>query len=238
MPFKCQGHPVGLWRWPLTYNLEKCYSLTSSFGVYNLERRLRYVHLLTRHCPCNKLPEPTSPKHEFRGKRLRQRCDVIDNVITMEKMALFGMCVHIWGQIESVFNISKFSKWLPFLACDKLFYRKWYRKLNIPDMPLAFPTFWAFDRCSSPNIDGDMSISKFDPLCDLVMSPMTSWIGIDINAVIVSWYLCTGSLMISLLINYSYYEKCYSIYKGIEGRIWGHPVTASMASSLKNNFFS
>ena len=48
----------------LTCNLEKCNSLRSSFGVYNLERQLRYWHLLTRHCPCNLLPEPTSPKHE------------------------------------------------------------------------------------------------------------------------------------------------------------------------------
>ena len=36
-PFKCQGRPVSLWCWTLTCNLEKCYSLTSSFGMYNLE---------------------------------------------------------------------------------------------------------------------------------------------------------------------------------------------------------
>ena len=52
----------------LTCNLEKCNSLRSSFGMYNLERQLRYWHLLTRHCPCNLLPEPTSPKHEYREK--------------------------------------------------------------------------------------------------------------------------------------------------------------------------
>ena len=28
----------------------------------------------------------------------------------------------------------------------------------------------------SSNIDGDISISKFDPLCDLVTSSMTSWV--------------------------------------------------------------
>ena len=38
-----------------------------------------------------------------------------------------------WGKIEAVFNISKFSKWPPFWARDKLFYRKLYRKLNIPE---------------------------------------------------------------------------------------------------------
>ena len=34
-PFKCQGHSVSLWCWPLTCNLEKCYSLRSCFGMYN-----------------------------------------------------------------------------------------------------------------------------------------------------------------------------------------------------------
>ena len=65
---KCQGHPVSLWCWPLTCNLQKCYSFRSSFGMYNQERQLWYLHLLTRYCPCNLLPQPTSPKHEYRGK--------------------------------------------------------------------------------------------------------------------------------------------------------------------------
>ena len=64
----CQCHPTSLWCWPLTCNLETCYSLRSSFGMYNLERQLWYLHLLKRHCPCNLLPQPTSPKHEYRGK--------------------------------------------------------------------------------------------------------------------------------------------------------------------------
>ena len=53
----------------LTFDLQsrKCYSLRSSFGMHNLERQLWYLHLLTRHCPCNFLPEPTTPKHEYRG---------------------------------------------------------------------------------------------------------------------------------------------------------------------------
>ena len=33
-PFKCQGHPESLWRWPLTSDLEKCYSLRSPLGIY------------------------------------------------------------------------------------------------------------------------------------------------------------------------------------------------------------
>ena len=32
-----------------------------------------------------------------------------------------GRSFHIWGQIEAVFSISKFSKWPPFWARDKLF---------------------------------------------------------------------------------------------------------------------
>ena len=36
--------------------------------MYNLERQLWYWHLLTRHCPCNLLPESTFPKHEYREK--------------------------------------------------------------------------------------------------------------------------------------------------------------------------
>ena len=61
--------------------------------------------------------------------------DVIDDVITMKKIFWhnLGRSFHIWSQIEAVFNISKFSKWPPFWARDKLFCRKLYRKLNIPE---------------------------------------------------------------------------------------------------------
>ena len=63
-----------------------------------------------------------------------------------------------------------------------------------------FLIFWAFDQRSSSNIDGDISIYNFDLLCDLVTSSMTSWIRVYRNVFIISWYLCTGILMmISLL---------------------------------------
>ena len=42
--------------------------MRSSFDMYNLERQLWYLHLLTKHCPYNLLREPSSPKHEYRGK--------------------------------------------------------------------------------------------------------------------------------------------------------------------------
>ena len=60
---------------------------------------------------------------EYRGPTLRSSCDVIDDVIIMKILFLawFGISFYIWGQIEAVFNISKFSKWPLFWARDKLF---------------------------------------------------------------------------------------------------------------------
>ena len=54
----------------LTFDLQyrKVLFIEIVFGMYNLERKLWYWHLLTRHCPCNLFPEPTSPKHEYREK--------------------------------------------------------------------------------------------------------------------------------------------------------------------------
>ena len=159
--------------------------------MYNLEKQLWYLHLLTRHCPCNLLQEPNSPKHEYRGKLWGH--PMTSSMTSSPWKKLFwhnlGRSFHIWSQIEAVFNIWEFSNWPPFWARDKLFHRKLYRKLNIPKRwPLAFPTFWAFDRRCSSNIDGEISISKFDLLCDLVTSSMKSWICIYTNVVIISWY--------------------------------------------------
>ena len=63
---------------------------------------------------------------EYRGPTLRPPCNVIDDVIIMKILFLhnLGRSFHIWGQIEAVFNISKFSKWQPFWARDKLFLPK------------------------------------------------------------------------------------------------------------------
>ena len=156
--------------------------MRSSFGMYDIEAQLGYLQSLTRHCPCNLLPEQTSNKHEYSGNF---------------EATLWR---HPWRH-HHVFDISKCLKWSPFWAHNKHFYRKLYKKLNIPEIwPLTFPTFWAFERRSSSNIDGNRSISKFDLLCDIVTSSMTSWICIYTNVVMISWYLCTGSLMmISLL---------------------------------------
>ena len=77
----------------------------------------------------------TSYIKEYRGLTLRPPCDVIYEVIIMKILFLhkLGRSFHIWGKIKAVFDISKFLKWPPFWARNKLFYRKLYRKLNIPE---------------------------------------------------------------------------------------------------------
>ena len=89
-----KGHPVSLWCWPLTCNREKCYSLRSFFCMYNIERQLWCWHLLTRHCPCNLLPEPTSPKHEYREKLWGHPVTLSMTVITIKNF--FGI---IWDDL-------------------------------------------------------------------------------------------------------------------------------------------
>ena len=112
---------------------------------------------------------------EYRRQTLRLPRDAIDH----HKNNFFGIS---WNdrfisevKLKLCSIIQFFSKWPPFWARDKLSYRKLYRKLNISERyPLAFPTFWTFYRRSRSNIDGDVSISKFDLLCDLVTSSMKS----------------------------------------------------------------
>ena len=58
---------------------------------------------------------------EYIGPTLRPPCDVMDDVIII-KFFYSGRSYHIWGQIEAVINISKFSRWPLFWARDKLFY--------------------------------------------------------------------------------------------------------------------
>ena len=78
---------------------------------------------MTRHCTCNMLPEPTSPKHEYRGK-------VWSHPVTSSMMPSpwkkllwhnLGRSFHIWGQIEAVFNISKFKKMAVILSSQQTF---------------------------------------------------------------------------------------------------------------------
>ena len=117
---------VNLWPWPLTCDLEKFYLLRSSLGMHNLERLLRYSHLFTKYCPCNFLQEPTSPKHEYRGQRSGHPVTT-SMVLSPWKILFFwhnlGLPSQIWCQLKVVVNILTFSKWLPFRARDKPFYR-------------------------------------------------------------------------------------------------------------------
>ena len=91
--------------------------------MYDLERRLRYLHLLMRHCSCNLLPESTSTKHEYQGKLWGH--PVTSSMTTSPWKYFFlhnlGRYFHIWGQIAAVFKISKFSKWPPFSGRDIFF---------------------------------------------------------------------------------------------------------------------
>ena len=127
-------------------------------------------------------------KGVYRADLQRPPCDVTDDVIPVKNTFLYnlGRSFHIWGQIEAVFDVSKFSKWPPFWGRDKLFTGSntgsWIYQ---QDSHERFRYFLAFGRRSSWNIDGDIAISNFDLLCDLVTSSMTSWIP----------YLCTRSLM-------------------------------------------
>ena len=68
---------------------------------------------------------------------------------------------------------------------------------------------------------------------------MTSWIYIYIIIVIMSWFICTGSLMMIylLLVSLSWKMLLFHLQRNIEGRLWGHPVTSSMTSSSRKSFF-
>ena len=133
-PFKCQGHPVSLWSWRLTCNLEKCYSLRSYFGMYNLERRLWYLHLLTRHCPSNLLPEPSSPKHEYKGKLWGHPVTLsMTSSPWKNLLAKFGTIFsHLRSNWSCVWYL-KILKMVAILSSRQTFYRKLYWKLNMPE---------------------------------------------------------------------------------------------------------
>ena len=102
--YLCQGHPVSLWCWPLTCNLKKFYLLKSSFGMYNLERQLWYWHLLMRHCPCYLPTSPMNMERNFEATLWYHRWRHHHKKNLWHNL---GRSIHIWGQIEVVFNIKK-----------------------------------------------------------------------------------------------------------------------------------
>ena len=148
--------------------------------MYNLEWRLRYLHLLMRLCPYKLLPESTSTKHEYGGKFWGHRWR------HHHEKYFFGI---IWDGL--------FISEVKLQLC--LIFQNFQKGRHFQVATFCFTG--CFTGSWNSNIDGDILISKFDLLCDLVTSSMTSWICVYINVVIISWYLCTGSLMmISLLI--------------------------------------
>ena len=175
--------------------------------MYNLERPLRYSHVLTKHCPCHLLPERASPKHEYRGPTLRPPCYVIEHHNPHRspwKILFLAQCWRVFSFLWSKWScVSYFRifKMAAMLRSRQTFFivsntGSWIYQQK---KPCAFSIFWAFDRRCSWNIDGDIAISKFDLLCDLPTSSMMSWIRIYSNVVIILCYLCTGSLMMIYL---------------------------------------
>ena len=178
---------------------------------------------------------------EYRGPTLRPPCDVIDDDIIMKILFLYnlGPSFHIWGPIEAVFNISKFLKWTPFLARDKLFTgsytgRRIYQK------------------------NSHEHFRRFELLIDVVIQILTEiyqfqiwpilWPGDVINDVMNMYsYNCSHNLMIHMhrKFNDDIFARClvimknviFHLYRIIEGRLWGHPVTSSMTSSSWKYFF-
>ena len=175
------------------------------FGMYNLERQLSYWHLLTRHCPCNLLPESTSSKHEYREKLWGHP---VTSLMTPSPLKFFFGIIWddliIWEvrlKLCLIFNF--FLKWPPFWARDKRFLPKFHNGSWIYQND-SHEHFWHFEYfivAVAQILTGDISISKFELCYYLVTSSITAWIYIYIIVVISSWYLCTGSLMmISLLV--------------------------------------
>ena len=147
--------------------------------MYNPERQLWYLHLLTKHCPCNLLPQSTSPKHEYRGKLWGH--PLTSSMTSSPWKTFLGI---IWNGLF----ISEVK--LKLCLIFQNFYNSHHFELatNFFTEVIAFPIFWAFDRRSSSNIDGDISISKFEVLL---------WPGDVINDVMNMYlYKCSHNLMI------------------------------------------
>ena len=202
--YQCQGHPVSMWCWPLTCNLEKCNSLRSPCGMYNLQRQLRYWHLLTTHCPCNLLPEPTSPKHEYREKLWGHPVTSSMTSSPLKKLLFIlwdDLCIsEVKLKLCLIFqNFQNGRHFEPDIFFTGSYTGSWI------DQKDSHEHFRHFELWIDAVTEILTEINQFQNLtyiyCDLVTSSMRSWILIYIIVGIISWYICTRSLMmISLLV--------------------------------------
>ena len=131
-----------------------------------------------------------------------------------------GRSFHIWGKIVAVLNIKKFQNGRHFQVAttflpDVIPEVEYTSKIAMSISDIL--SFW-----STLKLDGDISISKFDLLCDLVTSSMTPWIRVYKNVIVISWYLCTGSLIIISLLVF-YLKMLFHFQMNIEGRLLSPP---------------
>ena len=125
------------------------------------------------HCPCAPPPpprEPTFPKYEYRGQ-FRSDQPMTSLMTSSHDNYIFW---HNLGRyLKSNFYSFKMAvifKSRQTFVLETIPENEYARKIA-----MLFLIFQAFDRCSSWNIDGDRSISKYYLLCDLMTSSMMSW---------------------------------------------------------------
>ena len=142
-----------------------------------------------------------------------------------------GRYFHIWGQIEAVFHIWKFSKWPPFWAPDKLF------------LPEVIPE-GEFTRKIAMSISDILSIwstllFKYWLRYINFKIWLILWPGdVIIEVVNIHLYNCNYNLILHM--HRKFNDDIFArrlVIMNIEGRLWGHPVTSSMTSSSWKYFF-
>ena len=113
---------------------------------------------------------------KYRRPTLRPPCDVIDDVITMQifvgiiwddlyiSEVKLKLCL-IFQNFQNSRHFELIKTFLPEMMPEVEYTRK---------IAISISDILSFDRPSSSNIDGDISISKFDLFCDLVTSSMVS----------------------------------------------------------------
>ena len=137
--------------------------------------------------------ESISFKHEYRKRTLTSHCDVISDVINIKNT--FGGIISDDLSISDVkMNLSKiFWKFQmpPFWGQVEFLHRKLYRNLgHTTRYAMLFPTFRAFDRHCSSNINEVIAILKLDLLFNLVTCLFDLWPWNTINFSIESRYIC------------------------------------------------